>query len=380
MGITALITVISVMNGFEKELKERILSMTSHATISKYNKPLKDWSALADVADKLPRVEGTAPYIEGQVMITKGKQVSGTVLRGVLPHREPQVSAVADKLIEGRLDDLASGEFGIVLGTELAMFLDAELGDKVMVIAPEANVTPVGVLPRLKRFTVVGISRVGMYEYDRSLALLHIDDAAKLLRLGEGVTGVRLRLTDMFESHSVARTLAQELGEEFWVSDWTQRHANFFRAVKTEKTVMFVILTLIVAVAAFNIVSTLVMVVTDKQSDIAVLRTLGASPGSVMAIFLVQGTLIGIFGTALGTVGGVALALNVETLVPLIEQMLGRQFLDPSVYYISTLPSSLLWTDVAKIAGMSLLLSIAATIYPAWCAAKVQPAEALRYE
>ena len=380
MGVTALITVISVMNGFEKELKERILSMTSHATISKYNKPLRDWSALAAVADKLPRVEGTAPYIEGQVMITKGKQVSGTVLRGVLPHREPQVSAVADKLIEGRLDDLVSGEFGIVLGTELAMFLDAELGDKVMVIAPEANVTPVGVLPRLKRFTVVGVSRVGMYEYDRSLALLHVDDAARLLRLGDGVTGVRLRLTDMFESHSVARTLAQELGEEFWVSDWTQRHANFFRAVKTEKTVMFVILTLIVAVAAFNIVSTLVMVVTDKQSDIAVLRTLGASPGSVMAIFLVQGTLIGIFGTALGTVGGVALALNVETLVPLIEQMLGRQFLDPSVYYISTLPSSLLWTDVAKIAGMSLLLSIAATLYPAWCAAKIQPAEALRYE
>lgn len=380
MGITALITVISVMNGFEKELKERILSMTSHATISKYHKPLKGWPELADIADKLPQVEGTAPYVEGQVMITKGKQVSGTVLRGVLPQREPRVSAVADKLIEGQLDDLASGEFGIVLGAELAMFLDAELGDKVMVIAPEANVTPVGVLPRLKRFTVVGISRVGMYEYDRSLALLHIDDAAKLLRLDEGVTGVRLRLTDMFESHAVARALAQELGEEFWVSDWTQRHANFFRAVKTEKTVMFVILTLIVAVAAFNIVSTLVMVVTDKQSDIAVLRTLGASPGSVMAIFLVQGTLIGIFGTALGTVGGVALALNVETLVPLIEQMLGRQFLDPSVYYISTLPSSLQWTDVAKIAGMSLLLSIAATVYPAWCAAKVQPAEALRYE
>lgn len=380
LGVTALITVISVMNGFEKELHERILSMASHATITKYNKPLQNWEALAEVANNHPLVEGSAPYVEGQVMVIKGKQVSGTLIRGILPAEEPRVSEVANKIIAGSIDGLQEGAFGIVLGSELATYLDARVGDKVMLIAPEANVTPVGVLPRLKRFSVVGISKVGMYEYDRSLAVMHIDDASKLLRLEGGVTGVRLRLSDMFESYSVARDLASQVGQEFWVSDWTFRHANFFRAVKTEKTVMFVILTLIVAVAAFNIVSTLVMVVTDKQTDIAVLRTLGASPMDIMAIFLVQGSVIGVVGTVLGAVGGVTLALNVETLVPWIEQILGQQFLDPSVYYISSLPSELNWDDVLKISGMSLLLSVLATIYPAWRASRIQPAEALRYE
>jgi len=380
LGVTALITVLSVMNGFEQELRERILGMASHATITLNREPLVEWDRLIDGAEAHPDVLGAAPYVEGQVMVVKGGQVSGTLIRGIDPALEPRVSQVTEKIVAGDLANLQAGGFGIVLGAELADFLGVLVGEKITVITPEASVTPVGVLPRLKRFTVVGTFQVGMYEYDRSLALLHYADAAKLLRLGDGVTGVRLKLDDMFASRRVARELATQLGESYWVSDWTARHANFFRAVKTEKTVMFVILTLIVAVAAFNIVSTLVMVVTDKQADIAILRTLGAAPRSVMLIFLIQGCVIGVIGTLLGVVGGVSLALNVETLVPLIERTFNTQFLDPSVYYISTLPSQMNGRDVLRIAGLSFLLTLLATIYPAWRAARVQPAEALRYE
>lgn len=313
-------------------------------------------------------------------MVVKSKQVTGIVIRGVLPDQEPNVSDIDRKMIAGELSDLTPGSFDIVLGRALADFLGATIGDKITVITPEASVTPVGVLPRMKRFTVRGIFEIGMFEFDRNFALMHADDASTLLKLNKGYTGVRVQLNDMFAARSVARDLATQVGEDYWVSDWTQRHANFFRAVKTEKTVMFVILALIVAVAAFNIVSTLVMVVTDKQSAIAIMRTMGASPRSVMMIFLIQGALIGFIGTVLGVVGGILLASNVETIVPAIERLFQTQFLDPSVYYISSLPSELEYTDVWRVATLAVVLTLLATIYPAWRAARTEPAEALAYE
>ncbi len=380
LGVTALITVMAVMNGFEKELRERILGAASHATITLYEEPMQQWQVLADAAIEHPEVNGAAPYVEGQVMVVKSKQVTGIVIRGVLPDQEPNVSDIDRKMIAGELSDLTPGSFDIVLGRALADFLGATIGDKITVITPEASVTPVGVLPRMKRFTVRGIFEIGMFEFDRNFALMHADDASTLLKLNKGYTGVRVQLNDMFAARSVARDLATQVGEDYWVSDWTQRHANFFRAVKTEKTVMFVILALIVAVAAFNIVSTLVMVVTDKQSAIAIMRTMGASPRSVMMIFLIQGALIGFIGTALGVVGGILLASNVETIVPAIERLFQTQFLDPSVYYISSLPSELEYTDVWRVATLAVVLTLLATIYPAWRAARTEPAEALAYE
>ncbi len=380
LGVTALITVLSVMNGFEKELRERILGMASHATIASLRGPLVGWQEVAQRAGEHPQVLGAAPYIEGQAMLVNGRQVSGALIRGVLPAIEGRVSEVGEKMVSGSLQSLAPGEFGVVLGRELAQFLGVFRGDTLTVITPEASVTPVGVLPRMRRFTVVGIYQVGMYEYDRTMAFMHVADAGKLFRQGDGVTGVRLRLQDMFESRRVASELAEQVGPQLWVSDWTHKHANFFRAVQTEKTVMFVILTLIVAVAAFNIVSTLVMVVTDKQADIAILRTLGATPRSILWIFLIQGGAIGVLGTLLGVAGGVGLSLNVTTLVPALESLFQVKFLSPDVYYISDLPSDMHWTDVVRVAGLSFLLTLTATIYPARRAARTQPAEALRYE
>ena len=380
LGVTALITVMAVMNGFEKELRERILGAASHATITLYEEPMLEWQQLATAATEHPQVEGAAPYVEGQVMVVKSKQVTGIVVRGILPDKEPLVSDIGEKMVVGELSDLQPDSFDIILGSSLAQYLGAVVGDKITVITPEASVTPVGVLPRMKRFNVKGIFEIGMFEYDRNFALMHADDASVLLRLNKGYTGVRLQLDDMFAARQVAFDLAETVGEDYWVSDWTQRHANFFRAVKTEKTVMFVILALIVAVAAFNIVSTLVMVVTDKQSAIAIMRTMGASPGSIMLVFLIQGALIGIVGTVLGVVGGVLLALNVETLVPAIERLFQTQFIDPSVYYISVLPSELDFNDVWRVATLSLVLTLLATLYPAWRAARTEPAEALAYE
>jgi lipoprotein releasing system, transmembrane protein, LolC/E family len=380
VGITALITVISVMNGFEKELRERILGMTAHATIQGYGTTLSDWHELAAQAERHPRVIGVAPYIQAEAMLISGRLVSGAMVRGILPSEESKVSQVEEKMVAGNLNALQEGHFGIVLGRELALSLGVSVGNKVTVIAPEVTVTPAGLLPRLKRFTVVGLFEVGMYEYDRGLALMHMDDAVKLLRLENGVTSVRLKLDDLFVAPRVVRELSAQMRGTFAVSDWTRQHENFFRAVRTEKTVMFVILFLIVAVAAFNIVSTLVMVVTDKESDIAILRTLGATPASVMAIFIVQGSLIGLVGTLLGIAGGVSLALNVEAVVLVIERLFGVQFLAPDVYYISALPSDMHWSDVFRIAILAFLLAILATLYPAWRAARTRPAEALRYE
>jgi len=376
LGVAALITVLSVMNGFEQELRSRILGMASHASISGYQQPLADWEQAADLAMEHPQVVGVAPYVQGEIMLTKGKKVSGALVRGIVPALEPDVSTVGEHMRTGRLEDLQAGEYRIILGSELAYSLGARVGDQVTMVTPQANFSPAGVLPRLRRFRVTGIFDVGMYEYDRGVALVHMEDAARLFKLGSAVTGIRLRLEDLFQAPQVARELAGRLGSGMRVEDWTRKHANFFRAVQTEKRVMFVILMLIVAVAAFNIVSTLV----NKRADIAILRTLGATPGIILRIFIVQGALIGLLGTVLGVTGGIALALNVETIVPAIESAFNTQFMPADVYYISELPSKLNWPDVWLIGLVAFLLSLLATLYPAWRASRTQPAEALRYE
>ena len=380
LGVTALITVLSVMNGFEDELRQRILGMTSHATITGQSGQLENWQELDQKLVDYPHIQGTAPFINGQVMINAERRVSGTMLSGVLPENEAKVSDVAGKMKVGKLTDLVAGEYGIILGAELANYLGVIVGDKITVISPQVNSTPAGVVPRMRRFTVIGTFQVGMYEYDRNMALIHIDDAAKLFRLESAVSGLRIKLDDLFNAPQITQSLSKALYNNYYVSDWTLAHSNFFRAIQTEKRVMFIILLLIVAVAAFNIVSTLVMVVTDKRGDIAILKTQGLTSQSVMGIFMVLGAIIGIAGTMLGTVGGVILALNVETIVPAIEKLFHVQFMAADVYYISELPSKLVWSDVYAIASMAFFLSLLATIYPAWQAAKINPAEVLRYE
>ncbi|HET8881356.1 MAG TPA: lipoprotein-releasing ABC transporter permease subunit [Solimonas sp.] len=380
IGVTALITVLSVMNGFERELRTRILGMASHATIAAYRGGLEDWQGVAKLAATNKAIEGLAPYIEGEGMVKVGADLSGTMLRGVLPEEEEKVSDIAAHMKAGRFDSLTAGSYNIVIGSELAESLGVTIGDKLDLMVPQASVTPAGLLPRFRRFTVSGVFRIGMYEFDRGLVLINLHDAQALLRMGDTVSGVRLKLYDMFAAPRVSRELANQLPGIYYISDWTRSHANFFRAVSTEKMVMFIILSLIVGVAAFNIVSTLVMVVQDKQSDIAILRTLGATPRSIMMVFMVQGSIIGFVGTALGVLGGVCLALNVETLVPILEQLTHHQFLAPDVYYISDLPSQLKLSDVIRIGSLSLALGLLSTLYPAWRASRVSPAEALRYE
>ncbi|MES9900175.1 MAG: lipoprotein-releasing ABC transporter permease subunit [Sedimenticola sp.] len=380
LGVVALITVLSVMNGFHKEVRERILGMASHATISAFDNNLEDWEEAMSLSVNHPNVIGQAPYIEAKTMLTNGRRVSGALLRGVLPEQEPKVSDVGEHMNVGSLDQLTAGSFDIILGKELAALLGVAVGDKVTVVTPQIRVTPAGTMPRLKRFTVRGIFEVGMGEYDRGVALVHLADAAKLMRLNEGVTGIRLKLDDLFLAPKVSRELAREMGGVYRVSDWTYQHRNFFSALRTEKRMMSLILFLIVAVAAFNIVSTLVMVVTDKQSDIAILRTLGVSPSKIMGIFMVQGTAIGFIGTLLGVIGGILLSYNLESLVASVEEFFGVDFLDPSIYYISSLPSDLHWDDVSMIGIGAFLISLLATLYPAWKASRTQPAEALRYE
>ncbi|MCX7084114.1 MAG: lipoprotein-releasing ABC transporter permease subunit [Methylococcales bacterium] len=380
LGVTALITVLSVMNGFEAELRERILGMTAHATATGKFGQLDDWQTLDKKLTDYPHVQGAAPFITGQVMINADRRVSGTMLNGILPDYEAKVSDVANKMKYGALTDLVPGEYGIVLGLELANYLGVAMGDKITVISPQINSTPAGIVPRMRRFTVVGVFQVGMYEYDRNMALIHLDDAAKLFRMDTAVSGLRIKLDDLFNAPKITRAMSTALADDYQVSDWTLAHSNFFRAIQTEKRVMFIILLLIVAVAAFNIVSTLVMVVTDKRGDIAILKTQGLTSGSIMGIFMVLGSIIGIVGTALGTVGGILLALNVETIVPALERLFNVQFMAADVYYISELPSKLVWTDVYSIAGMAFFLSLLATIYPAWQASRINPAEVLRYE
>ncbi len=380
LGVMALIVVLSVMNGFHKEVRERILGMASHATVSGVDGELSDWREVMAQASRFPHVVGEAPYVEGQGMLISGQKVSGVLLRGIQPDQEGAVSEVVSSITRGSIEDLKPGAYGIVLGRELALILGVGVGDKVTLVTPQINVTPAGIMPRLKRFDVAGIFEVGMGDYDRGLAILHIQDAAKLMRLGESVTGVRLKLDDLYLAPEVSRELALKMGGYYRISDWTMQHRNFFAALQTEKRMMTIILSLIVAVAAFNIVSTMVMVVTDKQSDIAILRTLGASPGTVMRIFMVQGATLGVVGNILGVIFGVMLAFNVEEIVSGIEGLFGVDFLDPSIYYISKLPSDPQASDVLFIGIAAFIITLLATLYPAWRAARTQPAEALRYE
>lgn len=380
LGVAALIVVLSVMNGFQKELRTRILGVVSHVQISSDDGEISDWITTLQGAARHPRVKAAAPYVQQQGMLTFDGQVRGVMVRGILPEAEDKVADLARHMKSGKLESLAPGEFGIVLGSELARALRVRTGDKVTLLAPQGLVTPAAVLPRMKQFRIIGMFEVGMYEFDSGLALMHMSDAQTLYRMGEAVSGVRLKLDDLFAAQQVGRELQRFLPMDAWISDWTRSHANFFRAVEIEKRMMFLILLLIVAVAAFNIVSTLVMAVQDKRADIAILRTLGASPRSIMSIFIVQGTLIGVIGLIAGVAGGVALALNIDVVVPALERALGIQFLAKDVYYISDLPSDLHWSDVWTVSSVSFVLTLLATLYPSWRASRTPPAEALRYE
>ncbi len=380
LGVMALIVVLSVMNGFEEELKGRILGMVSHVTVTSFDNKIKDWRATSEKVMEDKEVVAAAPYVDAEAMLSNQASVSGTIVRGIIPELEPGVSEIHKNMQFGKLTDLVAGEYGIILGSGLAANLDVSPGDRVTMITPQSRVSPVGFLPRLRRFKVVGIFEIGVYEYDRSSALIHAEDASKLFRMDGAMSGLRLKINDMDRAPTVRHDLREILGVEYWVSDWTLRHSNYFKAVQTEKTVMFIILSLIVAVAAFNIVSTLVMVVTDKQADIAILRTLGLSPSSVTVVFMIQGTLIGLFGTLLGVFFGVIVASNVSVIVPALEQFFHTNFLPPGVYPIAELPSQMELSDVIRIGVMSFVLSVLATIYPALRASKTQPAEALRYE
>jgi lipoprotein-releasing system permease protein len=380
LGVTALITVLSVMNGFGEELRARILSVAAHVTVTDYTGGLPDWQRIRQQTSADADVLGAAPYVLGQGLISYRGKSSGVMVRGILPELEKDVSSLATEMKAGRMDNLKAGDYKVILGQELAWSLGVWTGDKVTLMAPQASVTVAGILPRMKRFTVAGVFEAGMYEYDSGLVLVHLDDARKLYRQGDKVTGVRLRLDDIDRAPEYARALSGRLDGAYRVRDWTQEHVSFFRALKIEKNVMFVILLLIVAVAAFNLVSTLVMVVTDKQADIAILRTLGMGPRSIMAVFMCQGTLIGLVGTLVGVVGGVVLALNVSDIVKAIESFFHVQFMPGDLYYISDFPSRLNGHDVLVIASISFLMSILATLYPAWRASRTNPAEALRYE
>ena len=380
LGVAALIVVLSVMNGFQKEIRTRILGIAPHLQISEEGNYLVDWQSALQLMAKYPQVMAAAPFVNGQGMVSFDQNVQGVMVRGILPQDESKVIDLSDKMKAGSLEALQEGSFGIVLGSDLAHTLGAHLNDKVLLISPQGQITPAGMVPRLKQFRVVGIFEIGMAPYDNALALIHLNDAQKLYQMSSAVSGISARLHDLDLAPQVATEIQRVLPRNTYVSDWTRQHSNYFRAVQIEKKMMFIILSLIVAVAAFNIVSTLVMAVTDKQADIAILRTLGASPASIMKIFIVQGALIGLIGSVLGVGGGVLLSLNIDTVVPFIERMLGMHFLSKEVYFINELPSDLQRGDVLIVACFSFLISLLATLYPSWRASRTQPAEALRYE
>jgi lipoprotein-releasing system permease protein len=380
LGVAVLLVVMSVMNGFESELRSRILTVTSHATLMGLEGPLPDWREVQQRANSMQGVTGSAPYIEARAMLAAGARLAGAQLRGIDPLQEQAIVGIGRSLVLGSLASLKAGEYGIVLGEALAQELGATIGGKVVVIAPEGTVTPAGLVPRMKRFTVTGIFRSGMYEYDRGLALLHVADAARLYRLGDAVTGIRLALSDPLRAPALVRQLAVDMGGGYFVSDWTRIHPNFFRSIQMTKSMLFVILSLIVAMAAFNIVATLVMVVKDKSQDIAILRTLGAAPRNIQAVFLVQGVMIGLVGVLAGITLGVLLAMNLETLIHGLEALTNSRFLDAKVYFMSDLPAQVRLTDVARVSIVALLLCIIATVYPAWRASRLAPAEVLRHD
>ena len=380
IAVLVLIVVMSVVNGFERELKDRLLAMTAHASIEDVDGRLVEYDDLREIAAGNARVSAAAPYIEGQALLVAGQSLSGAELRGIEPEFEDAVSGIGDVMYDGRLDSLSSGTFNIVLGIELAEALGVTAGDKVTVTLAEGRVTPAGVIPRTKRFTVSGIYRVGMYEFDRRLAFINLEDAQKLYRKKGAVTGIRLAVTEIYAAPDIVREVARDFDRLVLVSDWTRVHVNFFRSIQITKSILFVILLMVVAVAAFNIVSTLVMVVKDKQSDIAILRTVGATPSSILKIFITQGTIVGVIGTLAGVLLGVTMAINLEAIVGFFESTFGIKFLAADVYFISDLPSELRWGDVARIASIALALALVSTLYPAWVAARTAPAEALRYD
>jgi lipoprotein-releasing system permease protein len=381
LGVATLIVVLSVMNGFERELRNRILSVTSHATLMGLDGTLADWQSLQRRVQQQPGVQAVVPYIESQAMLANGQRLAGAAVRGVLPEEEGRATGLAQHMVAGALSDLKDGGYAIILGAALAHELNARVGDSVVLIAPQGTATPTGVVPRMRRFKVTGLFRSGMYEFDRGLALTHLADAARLLRMGAGVTGLRLALDDPLRAPATVRRLALALGGPgYYVSDWTQDHANFFRNIEITKSMMFVILLMLVAVAAFNIVATLVMIVKEKQTDIAILRTLGAGPANVLLTFAVQGVLIGLAGTLLGAALGSGLAHNLQALVAGLEHLLGTQFLDARVYYMSELPAYVEGADVLKVCAVAFILCTLATLYPAWRASRTTPAEALRHE
>lgn len=381
IGVAVLIVVLSVMNGFEGELRNRILSLTSHATISSFGSGLSDWQATEQKIERSPDVLASAPYIEDQGLLLANDESSGAIITGVLPAEEAEVAAIVSKMQSGDFQDLAPGSYGIILGSELAKSLKVKRGERVYLATSMFTITPAGVMPRMRAFTVVGIFNAGMYEYDRNLAYIHLQDAARVFRMADDVTGIRLKLADMFEAPRIVRSLALSLGGEgYYIDDWTRKHANFFRSIQLTKAVMFIILLLVVGVAAFNIISTLVMVVKEKQSDIAILRTIGASPRSILAIFASQGTAIGAIGTLAGVALGVLISTNLESLVHGLEMLLGTQFMNAEVYYMSDLPASVHWGDVLKISLTAFGLCFLSTLYPSWRAARTQPARALRHD
>ncbi len=379
LGVSVLIIVLSVMNGFDRELKQRVLGMVPHATITAAGGGIDDWPSLINRITKTPGIEAAAPFVDAQGMLTNGEQVRAALVYGIDPAYENNVSIISKHMTQGTLEALQPGEFGILLGELLADVLGVKVGDKVTLVLPEASVNLAGVLPRLKRFTVVGTFSVGA-DVDGNLAYVHREDLARFMRIPQGVTGIRLKMHDLFAAPQLAWDVAITLPGRYYVQDWTRSHGRLFQAIQMEKTMVGLLLTLIIAVAAFNIVSTLVMVVTDKQGDIAILRTFGASPTTIMGIFMVQGSLIGVIGTLLGIVLGIAGALNVSAIVGGLEKLLGIHFLSPDVYFISYLPSELMWQDVAIVSVSGLLMSFLATLYPAWRASRIEPAEALRYE
>lgn len=380
LGMTVLITVLSVFNGFQREVRTRMLSAVAHVQISGRGDALRDWQSIAATAGKHPHVVATAPYVSAQGLLTSGGNVRGAFLRGIDPAQEDRVSEIGAHMLSGKLSDLSSGEYRVALGAPLARALGVVVGDKVVLVAPQGQVTPAGILPRLRQFTVTGIFEIGHYEIDAGLAVLHIEDAQRLYRMDDQVSGVRLRLDDLFLARTVVRDLQAQLPPEVSVSDWSRFNATYFRAVELEKRMMSLLLFFIIAIAAFNMVSSLFMVVKEKQADIAILRTMGASPGDVMRIFMVQGTLIGAIGVVCGIVFGIIGALNVASIIAFIEGVFHIKFMPQDVYQIADLPSQLQAGDVVLTAVVAFTLSILATIYPSWRAAKVNPAEALRYE
>ncbi len=379
LGVTALITTLAVMSGFQREIRDRMLQMAAHTTVSGYGEPLQDWRHAVDVALKDARVAGAAPYVEKEALIS-GSNNQPAMLRGVVPAEEAKVSVLGEKVVQGRITDLTPGSFNIVLGKELAIWLGVAVGDDVVVTLADFRSTPVGGVQTMKRFRVSGIFEAGYNEFDKGMAVVALADLQRLLRMGEGVTGVRLRLHDMDQAFEVGRALALKLQGPYRVSDWTQDNANLFRALKMEKTVMAILLSLIIAMGAFNLVSSQVMLVTDKQADIAILRTLGLTPRQVMQVFMVQGSLIGVIGTVAGVIGGIVLTLNLDRILQGIEAVFGVQLLPQDVYYITGLPTELQAGDVTTIALVALAMAFVATLYPAWRAARTAPAEALRYE